>query len=475
MFGQGILGPSAPRDRRAAAARHDGERADDEAAVQGLLGGGDAAPGGRLNGRAANRGDPAKPAVSGLEVEPGLGERGAAAAPQGATELQSYINVLKANVGPGCLSLPYAFSQAGTVLGPVGFSVLAAMALYNMHLLLDCQDRLKRQGVAAKTYGDVAQHTLGDSGRALVDLFVVITQVGICSIYLVFFADSFPVEAVNGGVRLEHWQLVLAATPLPLALAYISEVKHLTPYSLAANVALAVSLLFVLLLVANQLQAVGSAEGLPLAVAGTLPLFVGNVVFSLEGIGLVMPIANAARDRQRFPRVLTHGMLTSFAIFVSVGWLSYLAFGTISDGSITAELENRGLAGMELVNVLLCVAILLTYPLQLRPAAEVLSQTVNGTPPGNPGSFLFRSGIVVGTAGLAASVPNLGAIIGLCGSGGSAMLALIMPPLLELKQRRLFDEPTGPARAYGLGGVAAFGAAVALWGTVSAAAEIWVH
>ena len=50
-----------------------------------------------------------------------------------------------------------------------------------------------------------------------------------------------------------------------------------------------------------------------------------------------------------------------------------------------------------------------------------------------------------------------------------------MPPLLELEQRRLFDEPTGPARAYSLGGVAAFGAAVALWGTVSAAAEIWVH
>ena len=60
-----------------------------------------------------------------------------------ASRKQTFMNVLKGNVGPGCLSLPFAFSQAGSLLGPLGFFVLSSMAVYNMHLLIQCRERLR--------------------------------------------------------------------------------------------------------------------------------------------------------------------------------------------------------------------------------------------------------------------------------------------------------------------------------------------
>jgi amino acid permease len=37
-----------------------------------------------------------------------------------------YFNLVRAGIGPGCLSLPYAFAQAGSILAP---SLLVVLTL----------------------------------------------------------------------------------------------------------------------------------------------------------------------------------------------------------------------------------------------------------------------------------------------------------------------------------------------------------
>lgn len=368
------------------------------------------------------------------------GEGAAPSAPQEtyASRKQTFMNVLKGNVGPGCLSLPFAFSQAGALLGPLGFFVLSSMAVYNMHLLIQCRERLKKGGRWARTYGEVAREVLGDKGKLLVDTFIVLTQLGICCVYFSFFGDSFPSDDILGKAKeVPYAYMAAMAFPVVLLLIIPNQVKSLAVFSAASNLLICSSILWVLIeslkhAIADNFDQV---KRLPLC-RPQFPLFVGNSVYSLEGIGLVLPIGNSMRSTQEFRKVFFPGIITACTILWLIGTTSYYSFGEISDGSITAELDRRGVATrgwMIAINVFLCAAVLLTYPLQLRPAAEVLAERVLGCPAGSSGPYYGRLGLALLTGGLAIAIGNnLGLIIGLIGSGASTMLALILPPLLDI-------------------------------------------
>ncbi|QDZ19616.1 amino acid permease [Chloropicon primus] len=355
-----------------------------------------------------------------------------------ASRKQTFMNVLKGNVGPGCLSLPFAFSQAGSLLGPLGFFILSSMAVYNMHLLIQCRERLKVDGRFARTYGEVAGHVLGKSGKPLVDTFIVLTQLGICSVYFSFFGDSFPSEDLFGkDNEIPYAYMAALAFPVVLLLIVPNQVKSLAVFSGMSNLLICSSILWVLVesvrhAVADNFDAV---KKLPLC-RSEFPLFVGNSVYSLEGIGLVLPIGNSMRSTKEFRKVFFPGIITACTILWLMGTLSYYSFGKISDGSITAELDKRGVASnawMIVINIFLCAAVLLTYPLQLRPAAEVIAERVLGSPAGTSGPYYGRLALAIFTGGLAIAMGNnLGLMIALIGSGASTMLALILPPLLDI-------------------------------------------
>ena len=401
----------------------------------------------------------------------GRGQLGA-----GASWGASFVNVLKANVGAGTLAMPFAFSHVGWLLGTVVFLSLAGSTVYNMHLLLGCQGLLQRHGISARTYGDVAVRSFGRLGRDVVDCVLVFTQLGICAVYFVFFVDSFPRS--EGSYHLLHaWQLVLVALPIPLGLASVGNVKDLAPFSALANCAISLSLAVVLALALARLSsgegAASQEGGLSASRPQGLPLFIGNAIFAMEGIGLVLPCANQAADKAVFPRVLSSAMLTACCFYILIGLLCFLSYGYIRDASITAEMEHRGhAASTTAINLMLCGAVLLSHPLQLRPAAEVLNQRLLGGGAGEAGTFGFRAALVGFTAVVAVALPNLGEVIGLCGSAGAGTLGLVLPPLMSLKLQKTYGPPPSRLQAAGLLGVAAFGAFCALWGTAYTLGEL---
>ena len=384
-----------------------------------------------------------------------------------ASQLSIFVNVLKGNLGPGCLSLPYAFSKAGAVLAPTAFFLIAAAALFNMALLLECRGVLVRQGVSCRTYGELARAALGPRGKDLVDVFIAITQFGICCVYFVFLADSFPSQFVLGR-EPEAWVLILAGLPVMFLLMLPREVKQLAPFSALSNALLAVSLVWILACAGQRLVAQrGIAPGLTPARPGQLFLFVGNCVYSMEGIGLVLPIRNsAARGGRAFDRAFYPAMVLAFSTLLGVGLLCLLAFGEFSDGSVTAELLARGLGGppwaMTTLNAALVASVVLTYPLQARPAVEIFAERCLGHPPGSDGNLAVKVALVTGTAAAACAVgKNLGLVIGVFGAGGSSVLALVMPPLIRLR----LEKAGGGLRQALLVAIAAGGSIIGLGGT----------
>lgn len=367
----------------------------------------------------------------------------------------AYIQLVKGNLGPGCLALPYAFSHGGLVESTVVFAVVVAIVLYGMLSLLDCKRSLlsrNRNGsqTELQTYGDVAQELLGSTGKIISDILLVVLQFGILAVQVDFVSTTLQVFLPNISQR------VLSAMCLPvfMALSTILSLKKLTPFVSVALVAMISAIIVVVVLALGRISANGVDIGaMPSWEPANIPVLFGAILYAFEGITIVLPIETQMAKPQQCRSVLLSAMLTVAAIFFCVAMLSYLAFGVVQSGSITAELESRGGGDVVFfINVALILATVLSYPLQLIPAAEVLEDYLDARPKNyqlvsqDDGTLetqrdssnirerrLFRIGITIICGALAIVFSNnLGLAMAVVGSLAGAGLGLVVPMVMNL-------------------------------------------
>jgi len=60
-----------------------------------------------------------------------------------------YVNIVKGNVGPGCLSMPYTFAEGGLVPSLLILLVFAPACIYCMNLLVYSKHRILASNAAA--------------------------------------------------------------------------------------------------------------------------------------------------------------------------------------------------------------------------------------------------------------------------------------------------------------------------------------
>ncbi len=295
--------------------------------------------------------------------------------------------MLKSACGPGCLSLAFAASRAGWVLSPVLIIVLQMCCVYNMWLLVQLKQRF--EGVGARSYADVAFHVFGPRCRQLVDAFVSLQQLGICCVYFGFVASNIDAVLINFGFEATEtrWTLVrlmIAGYFVLAPLALIRHWKKLAPLSVVANVCILSGIAVVLVFTADSLAKRGAAKDLESIPEGAyshgLSLLYGTVIYSFELVCNVLPIENTLQDRTRMSEVLFVAMSAYCVVMLVVALLPVVAFGTITEGSLTAELGHRfknddDRPWVVLMNLLVTVAVVLTYPVQFYPVIEVIERT----------------------------------------------------------------------------------------------------
>lgn len=74
------------------------------------------------------------------------------------------------------------------------------------------------------------------------------------------------------------------------------------------------------------------------------PLFFGTVLFSFEGIALVLPLQNCMKDPKTFTKtfgVLNVGMFVITLLFVCTGTLGYLKYGEAAAVSLTLNVPQN--------------------------------------------------------------------------------------------------------------------------------------
>uniref|UniRef100_A0A8C9TZJ4 Solute carrier family 36 member 1 n=1 Tax=Scleropages formosus TaxID=113540 RepID=A0A8C9TZJ4_SCLFO len=321
-------------------------------------------------------------------------------------------------------------------------------------------------------------------GRRLVNLFLIITQLGFCCVYFVFVSDNVKqvVEAANGTTwnchnnqtalivpSLDSRLYMLCFLPFVVLLVFTRNLRYLVPFSFLANLVMCISLVVIYW---YSLANIRSPISLPyIGTAKDYSLFFGTAIFAFEGIGVILPLENKMERPERFGVVIYIGMGIVTTLYISLGTIGYLCFGDAIAGSITLNLPSCW--WYQIVKLLYSFGIFISYALQFYVAAEIIVPWVMSRAPswcGLPLDLVIRTVLVIFTCALAILIPELDLVISLVGAVSSSFLALIFPPVLELLT--FYSEGLSPWLMFKNGIIAVIGLVGFVAGTYTSVEEI---
>jgi amino acid permease len=314
--------------------------------------------------------------------------------------LEAAVTLVKGNMGPGILNLPHAFCIAGYALGSGLFCFVAIQGIYSMSLLVHCKQILSQSSpgqsggttatlrASPKTFMAVAEAALGRAGGYMVEIFLFILQGGVCCVFLSLLTTNLRAAVP----LLTAWESTATVTAVLLVtVSLLRFIKDLVWLNVAANGLMLLAI--VTAVVASMIHAEEAhAQGNSLSAAHwtgkAIITFTSDLFFAFEGIGLVLPVENSYDHKNalhKFSRVLAQSMTFVALTFVATGSTVAIGFaGQVHTGSITAFLrqEYPDCLWYAINNGLVMLAVGMTFPLQLTPAAEVLDtwlSTINIT------------------------------------------------------------------------------------------------
>ncbi|KAF9127989.1 neutral amino acid transporter [Mortierella sp. 14UC] len=295
-----------------------------------------------------------------------------AAAPRGTvTPLKASFLLGKAFVGTGVLFLPKAFKNGGILFSCMTIAVIATVCCIAFLMLV------KVRLVIKESFQDIGLILFGKWARLAVLVSVFLSQVGFCCAYLIFVAEN--VDAVVQtftkctfhGIEEKYYIFIPLVVLIPLVL--IRKMEILSLPSMLANFFIIFGIVYLWYFSIHHLAVEGPGPNIQLFNKNDFALLIGTIVFSFEGIGLVVPITESMAEPEKFPKVLAVTITVVAIIFGSVGVLCYAAFGENIQTIVVLNLPVT--SGWTItVQILYSLAIILSIPLMLSPASRILEQ-----------------------------------------------------------------------------------------------------
>jgi len=235
------------------------------------------------------------------------------------TNTRAFIHILKSYIGSGVLGLPYAYAQGGMLAAMAGMLTVSVMSTLCVFLLLDCKHKLTGR---VRTFGDVGYGALGRTGHILVELTVVLSQLGFSCAYLIFVSQNLFLY-LKVALTSEA-SIVWALVPVLVALSWIPSLDVLAPFSV-----LALALIFSGLgaVAWHAAPLIGSGPDVQTYIPSTLPIFIGMAIYAFEGIGLALPIQNQMKHPESFKTVWAWGMIVVTSTYIAFGSFCYSCYG----------------------------------------------------------------------------------------------------------------------------------------------------
>ncbi|KAL8997887.1 MAG: hypothetical protein Q9169_002969 [Polycauliona sp. 2 TL-2023] len=349
--------------------------------------------------------------------------------------LGAALMLLKSFVGTGVLFLPKAYLNGGMMFSNLVLLGVAALSYYCFILLVDT--RLKVEG----SFGDMGGILYGKWLRNLILSSVALSQVGFVSAYIVFTSENLQafilaVSDCRTWIDIKFMVLMQLIIFLPLSL-----IRDISALSLTAYIADFFILLGLIYLYYYDIITIAINHGVSDIInfnPNNWSLFIGTAIFTFEGVGLIIPIQESMRQPTKFPPVLAAVMIIITIVFVSMGALSYAAFGSSTKTVVLLNLPQDD-KFVNAVQFLYSLAILLSTPLQLFPAIRIMENGIFTRSGKNNlkiklGKNVFRFVLVMVCALIAwGGAGDLDKFVAVIGTFCCLPLVYVYPALLHLK------------------------------------------
>ncbi|KAM7258016.1 hypothetical protein ACFE04_013757 [Oxalis oulophora] len=388
------------------------------------------------------------------------------------SQSKTFANVFIAIVGAGVLGLPYTFKKTGWFMGSLMLVCVSILTYYCMMMLVITRRKIDDDSYGYSkiaSFGDLGFAVFGSFGRFAVDVMLVLAQAGFCVSYLIFISNTLA-NVFNHKSVTTPWILGLTPKtvylwgcfPFQLGLNAIPSLTHLAPLSIFADVidlgAMGVVMVEDVMKFFNHVPTLKAFGGFSVFFYG-----VGVVVYSFEGIGMILPIEAEAKDKDKFGRVLGLSMTFISVLYGAFGILGYFAFGEETKDIVTSNFRP-GLVSL-VVQLGLCINLFLSFPLMMNPVYEVVERRLCAT----SYSIWLRWVVVLVVSLVALWVPNFADFLSLVGSSVCVILAFVLPALFHL---RVFKQELSWSGIAIDGVILAFGVIITISGTCSSLVEI---
>jgi len=345
--------------------------------------------------------------------------------------------LLKSFVGTGVLFLPKAFLNGGMLFSNLVLIFVAVLSYYCFVLLVTAQ--LKVGG----SFGDMGGIIYGKWMRTLIYISIVISQIGFVAAYIVFTSENLQafllaVTNCNEKFYVPVPYLILAQMLIFMPFALIRDISKLGFTALIADGFILVGLIYLYYYdIFTIVKQRGAADIINFN-KNDWTLFIGTAIFTFEGIGLIIPIQESMKNPKQFPPVLGGVMIIISVIFISMGALSYAAYGSATETVVILNMPQDSKM-VNAVQFLYSCAILLSTPLQIFPAIKITENELF-TKSGKYNPYIkwqknvFRFFVVILCAGVAwVGADDLDKFVAIVGSFACIPLVYIYPVSPPLK------------------------------------------
>lgn len=184
----------------------------------------------------------------------------------------------------------------------------------------------------------------------------------------------------------------------------------------------------------------------------SVPFFMAVGIYCYEGAGMILSIEDsvAPSHRLRFRRLFVLTMILVTLLYVSFGVAGFLSYGLETSPIITTNLPHGTGSSMDfavVVKLLLCLALLFTYPVMLFPVVKLVEANVEervllllrsvglieNLQSCMVSRSLIRLSVVLSTNLVVVVIPNFANLMALVGASCCTLLAFILPGIFHFQ------------------------------------------
>ncbi|KAL0810389.1 hypothetical protein ABMA28_010534, partial [Loxostege sticticalis] len=360
--------------------------------------------------------------------------------------LESASHIVKGCLGAGIMSIHEGYMNGGLWASLGTTAVIGLVVPYVMYMLvISAQKLYVRLRIPRLTYpdlGEVAVATgpwpslrrFSKAFRYSIDICLFIELFGTCCVYQIMMAQTLKqvLESVSAGAK--NWNMpiriyILIVLVPVFFLCMIRSLKFLAPFSLFADMLIGICVITSMYYSISR--AVDVYDRPAYKSFPGLMNFVGVLLYSIDGVGIVLPVENNMQQPKNFKYVLCLGWTIIMFSVTLTGFFGYLGWGEECKSPITTHMPLETFT--IILQFLICTVLTVTFAVSFYVPFRIVWRYIGRRYKRYRGSWesFYRGLLTIAVTILAVAYPNMIRIMIFLGNFFLAFIAFIFPAFIE--------------------------------------------